>query len=48
MKVGKVQACLPTANHQNSTGYSISSVQNQQLGWLANQYSIPIIEDDVF
>lgn len=48
MQEGKIQACLLTANHQNPTGHSIDNAQKQQLANLANQYRVPVIEDDVF
>lgn len=48
MKGKKITACLLTANHQNPTGHSLSNKQKKQLVELATQYSIPIIEDDVF
>ena len=48
MKGKKITACLLTANHQNPTGHSLSNQQKKQLVELASQYSIPIIEDDVF
>jgi len=48
MKANKITACLLTANHQNPTGHSLSNQQKQDLVELATQYSIPIIEDDVF
>jgi len=48
MKANKISACLLTANHQNPTGHSLSNQQKQEVVKLATQYSIPIIEDDVF
>ncbi|MBZ9611081.1 PLP-dependent aminotransferase family protein [Rheinheimera maricola] len=48
MKRKEITACLLTANHQNPTGHSLSNQQKQLLIKLANQYSIPLIEDDVF
>ncbi len=48
IKVGKVKACLLTANYQNPTGHSITYQQKQTIAQLANTYQIPIIEDDVY
>ncbi|NOU50053.1 PLP-dependent aminotransferase family protein [Pseudoalteromonas sp. JBTF-M23] len=48
LKKQRVTACIITANHQNPTGHSLSTVQKQKLAALAEQYCTPIIEDDVF
>jgi len=48
MQQQSIKACLLTANHQNPTGHSINNQQKAKLAALANQYQIPIIEDDVF
>lgn len=48
MKQGDVDACLLSANHINPQGNCLSSKQKERLASLAENYQIPIIEDDVY
>ena len=48
LKKGNVQASLFSTSHMNPSGRSLSNEQKQQLAHLANQYQIPMIEDDVY
>lgn len=48
MQRGEVQAGLFSCSHMNPHGSSLSSSQKQVLAQLANRYSVPIIEDDVY
>lgn len=48
MSSGQVTAGLFSANFVNPHGLCLSDTQKQALVNLANQYSVPIIEDDVF
>jgi DNA-binding transcriptional MocR family regulator len=48
MKQGDVDACLLSANHINPQGNCLSSKQKERLAYLAENYQIPIIEDDVY
>jgi DNA-binding transcriptional MocR family regulator len=48
MKKGRINACLFSANHINPQGNCLSSKQKEQLAALAENYRIPIIEDDIY
>lgn len=48
MQSGEVQAGLFSCSHMNPQGSSLSVQQKQYLAHLANQYKVPIIEDDVY
>jgi DNA-binding transcriptional MocR family regulator len=48
MQYGKVKAGLFCTSHMNPQGTSMTALQKQQLVKLAEQYQIPIIEDDVY
>jgi len=48
MKEDHINACLFSANHINPQGNCLSSNQKEQLAILAENYQIPIIEDDVY
>jgi len=43
-----VSACLLSANHINPQGICLSNEQKQKIAELAQQYQIPVIEDDVY
>lgn len=45
---GEVSAALFSSSHMNPQGTSLSNQQKQTLAELANQYQIPIIEDDIY
>ncbi|QXO15569.1 MULTISPECIES: aminotransferase-like domain-containing protein [Vibrio] len=44
----EVQAGLFCTTHMNPQGITLSNVQKQRLAQLANQYQVPVIEDDVY
>jgi len=48
MKNNQIKAGLFNTTHMNPSGTSLSKDQKIRLAELANQYSIPIIEDDVY
>lgn len=48
MSLGILQACVVTANHQNPLGNTWSLSQKKKMAELANQYQIPVIEDDLY
>ncbi len=48
MQLRTIKACLLTANHQNPTGISLSVLQKQRLANMAEQYQVPLIEDDIY
>lgn len=48
MRAGKVQAGLFSTTHMNPQGITLSLEQKKRLSQLANQYRLPIIEDDVY
>lgn len=45
---GNVKAGIFCTSHMNPQGISMSAQQKQTLAHLANQYQIPVIEDDVY
>jgi len=48
MSKGQIDACLFSANHINPQGNCLSTAQKMKLVTLAENYEIPIIEDDVY
>ncbi|MFD2165394.1 PLP-dependent aminotransferase family protein [Thalassotalea euphylliae] len=48
MQSKEVAACLLTANFQNPTGHSLTNQQKSDVAGLAQQYEVPIVEDDVY
>lgn len=48
MRIGSVQAGLFSTSFMNPQGTSLSIAQKQRLANMANQYRIPIIEDDIY
>lgn len=48
LKNGDVQTALFCTTHMNPQGITLSDLQKQRLAKLANDYRIPIIEDDVY
>ena len=48
MKTQQIAAALFNTSHMNPSGTSLCIQQKQQLANLANKYTIPIIEDDVY
>lgn len=48
LKEGRIQASLFSTSHMNPSGRSLSNEQKQALAKLANQYQVPMIEDDVY
>lgn len=44
----EVQAGLFCTTHMNPQGITLSNAQKQRLAQLANQYQVPVIEDDVY
>jgi len=48
MKNGEVAAGLFSTSHMNPQGTSLTVQQKQTLATLANDYKIPIIEDDIY
>jgi len=48
MKNKKIAAALFNTSHMNPSGTSLSVEQKQRLAQLAEQYCIPIIEDDIY
>ncbi|WP_108125035.1 PLP-dependent aminotransferase family protein [Saccharospirillum mangrovi] len=48
MKEGRIRAALLSTNHINPLGITLPNEQKQALAELANQYQIPIIEDDIY
>ncbi|MCK6264229.1 PLP-dependent aminotransferase family protein [Vibrio sp. ZSDE26] len=47
-KQGNVQAGVFCTSHMNPQGITMSTQQKQRLASMANQYRIPVIEDDVY
>jgi DNA-binding transcriptional MocR family regulator len=43
-----VTACLLSANHINPQGICLSNQQKRRIAELAQQYQIPVIEDDIY
>ncbi|WP_417594849.1 PLP-dependent aminotransferase family protein [Oceanospirillum sp.] len=48
LKNKTVKAGLFSTSHMNPQGISMSAAQKQRLAELANQYQIPVIEDDIY
>ncbi len=48
LKQGTIKAGLFSTSHMNPQGISMSPQQKQALAELANQYQIPVIEDDIY
>ncbi|MGO2322955.1 aminotransferase-like domain-containing protein [Vibrio casei] len=48
LRLGTIQAGLFCTTHMNPQGITMSMQQKQQLADFANQYQIPMIEDDVY
>lgn len=48
MKKKQIKAGLFNTTHMNPSGTSLSKNQKERLAKLANQYLIPVIEDDVY
>lgn len=48
LQLGEVQAGLFCTTHMNPQGITLSATQKLRLAQLANQYQVPVIEDDVY
>jgi DNA-binding transcriptional MocR family regulator len=48
LKAKTVQAGVFSTSHMNPQGTSLSPQQKQRLAQLANEYRIPVIEDDIY
>lgn len=48
LKCGRVKTGVFCTSHMNPQGITMSPKQKQRLARLANQYQVPIIEDDVY
>ena len=48
LKQGSIKAGLFSTSHMNPQGISMSPRQKQALAKLANQYQVPVIEDDIY
>ncbi|WP_391091328.1 aminotransferase class I/II-fold pyridoxal phosphate-dependent enzyme [Vibrio sp. NH-UV-68] len=48
LKAKRVDAAIFCTSHMNPQGINMSASQKQTLAHLANQYRIPVIEDDVY
>ncbi|KOO13908.1 transcriptional regulator [Vibrio xuii] len=48
LKHQRVDAAIFCTSHMNPQGINMSANQKQKLAQLANQYQIPVIEDDVY
>lgn len=48
LKQGSVKAGIFCTSHMNPQGITMSAQQKQTLAELANQYQVPMIEDDVY
>ena len=48
LKTRQIKAGLFSTSHMNPQGISMSAAQKQRLAELANQYQIPVIEDDIY
>ncbi|MBD1557136.1 PLP-dependent aminotransferase family protein [Vibrio sp. S9_S30] len=48
LKEGVVKAGVFCTSHMNPQGITMSAAQKQKLAELANEYQVPIIEDDVY
>ncbi|SDI06901.1 transcriptional regulator, GntR family [Vibrio xiamenensis] len=48
LKTNKIQAGLFCTTYMNPQGITMSTKQKQRLAELANQYQVPIIEDDIY
>jgi DNA-binding transcriptional MocR family regulator len=48
LQKGRIQASLFSTSHMNPSGRTLSNAQKQALATLANDYQVPMIEDDVY
>jgi len=48
LQEGRIHASLFSTSHMNPSGRSLPIEQKQKLARLANQYQVPMIEDDVY
>lgn len=48
LKDAKIKAGLFSTSHMNPQGICMSAGQKQRLAELANQYQVPVIEDDIY
>lgn len=48
LKQGRIKAGIFCTSHMNPQGITMSAQQKQRLAELANQYQVPMIEDDVY
>jgi len=44
----RISACLFSANHINPQGFCLSNQQKQRIAELAENYQVPVIEDDIY